>query len=230
MAIAGVTCVDWSSLGCKGGWLGDSSLPFLFWARERHFQGEDIIIIECTPQIDHATIADILPEYTLHMFDVCSSALGVPATRRRKYSVLLRNNRLIWMVNCEKSLMSYFKQLFGQDPRVDARHFVSAPDDAVQAWVHHTAKRQGFPTRDPRGKPWKPKALLSSAVRDRVRAWEDLVRTERNLGPSVFPTAFMNATQNPRDAPLRHLKCNVSLWSQAVRMSAVSRRRSLIQT
>eukprot|EP00972_Heterocapsa_arctica_P016437 2425361-Heterocapsa_arctica.AAC.1 len=41
---AGVSCIDWSSMGSKGKWLGSGSLPFLQWARERLMSEEDFCV------------------------------------------------------------------------------------------------------------------------------------------------------------------------------------------
>ena len=59
-----------------------------------------------------------------------------------------------------------------------------------------------MPPCDPQGKSWKAKTLLSSTVRDRVRLWEGLVRTQFQLDPEDVTTAFMNTTQNPERCPV----------------------------
>ena len=45
IAVAGVTCTDFSNMGVKMGFVGESSIPFLAWTPERaHFQ-EDLLMV-----------------------------------------------------------------------------------------------------------------------------------------------------------------------------------------
>ena len=199
LAVAGVTCVDWSALGQRSGWLGDSVLPFLAWARQRKLQKETIIVIECTPGFDDETVASIFSEYSSHTFEICPSMLGVPATRRRKYQILLLKSEL--EMRLEVPHMYFFKEVFGQAVQVDGKHFACAPESMVKTSIERAAKRRGFPARNPLGHMWKPKTLLPSALRDRVRDWEDLVRTEYGLEKDQVTTAYMNVTQNAERCP-----------------------------
>ena len=205
MAVAGVTCVDWSAIGLKGGWLGDSAIAFLAWARERHLYQERIILIECTPAIDVATIQEIFFEYTMVVFDICPSMLGIPVHRRRAYMILLRSSDLAWHTDCAQDPATAWRELFCQKTWIDCAEFGSAPTELVEQQARILALARGFPATSASGSAWKPKALLSSAVRDRIRDWEALVRMQLSLQPGQVASRIMNSTQNPERCPITKL-------------------------
>ena len=218
MAVAGITCVDWSAIGLKGGWLGDSVIAFLAWARERLLYQERIILIECTPAIDVATIQEIFFEYTMEVFDICPSMLGIPVHRRRAYMVLLRRSDLAWHTDCARDPATLWRELFCQKTCIDCAEFGSAPTELVEQQARVLALARGFPATLARGSAWKPKALLSSAVRDSIRDWEGLVRTQLSLQPGQVASCIMNSTQNPERCPISANLCPTlltksRLWS-----------------
>ncbi|CAE7374341.1 unnamed protein product [Symbiodinium sp. CCMP2592] len=177
LAIAGVSCLDWSAMGNQMMWLGDTAL-----------------LVECTESIDDALICELFPKYSLTSFELCPSSMGVPAKRPRKYMVLLRDDKFEW--ECGDPV-SAFEELFHQpdDVDVDAAEFCCASKEAVDACIARFARRRGFPDKDPRGETWKLKHVMPQKLLDNIRKWEGSVRQKRDVTEGQLCTAFMNTTQ-----------------------------------
>ena len=63
VAVAGMTCADWSSRGPRLGFFGDSFLAWIFWVREMLILMPVLIIGECTIHFNHQAFAGIVRGY-----------------------------------------------------------------------------------------------------------------------------------------------------------------------
>ena len=216
VSVSGVTCTDFSSMGVKMGFLGESSIPFLAWVRERlHFQ-EDLLGVECVPDFDHEVFELLLPMYNLYVLSISPNNLGVPATRKRKYMLLLHSETCRWRVQAA-GLESFFRNLFFREVNIDANDFCSAPTSFLEKHLSKLALSRGFPTRAPSGAMWKAKQLISTKERETIREWEKKVRVLCGLQEADPTTSFMNVTQSVARSP--HAKLcpalitNSRLWA-----------------
>ena len=96
IAAAGVCCYSWSSMGKRNQWLDQASIPFLAWTRLRLLCEEDIILVENVPGFDHTLLAR--PEffgrlYHVHVVRSNPAQLGYPASRNRKYIIMVKKNK-----------------------------------------------------------------------------------------------------------------------------------------
>lgn len=200
LAVGGVTCVDWSNMGIRQGWLGASSIAFLEWIRERRIFREDLLLVECVEPFDHEVLDHLLPGYGFFMVTLGPDDFGAPATRKRKYMALVNLETCAWHPDLRNPVEA-FREMFCCPVVVDASQFCNAPecmvDDHVKAW----ATKQGFPETTPNGKPWKAKQLMRGAERQSIREWEDKVRKICGLQPGKLTTSFMNVTQSVARSP-----------------------------
>ena len=94
LAVAGVCCYSWSSMGKRKQWLDqDASIAFLAWTRLRLLCAEDVILVENVPGFD----VDLLckPEFFGSRWNVDTirstpKQLGYPALRGRKYILMIK--------------------------------------------------------------------------------------------------------------------------------------------
>ena len=140
MAVAGATCVDWSALGLKNGWLGKSGIAFVIWAHERRLCKDKVVILENVMGFDDEALSLAFPNYSCTVFRISPHDLGVPATRARKYMVLLAPG-LTWsecLGDNPASVAAGFDQIFkSSGVTVEAASFFAAPPDIVasnRAW------------------------------------------------------------------------------------------------
>ncbi len=92
LEVAGTTCVAWSSMGSSWGWLDPSAVPCLVWCFWMRARRPHLIIHENTPRFDVGKLLSVLgSEAYAAASGVTSPAdFGVPARRKRRYTVLCR--------------------------------------------------------------------------------------------------------------------------------------------
>jgi hypothetical protein len=88
---SGTTCVAWSNMrkgsSHHGKWLHTSTLPFLVWMYWIKLTRPDLFVHECVARFDSAVFEETLDAYTLLPLVFAPVDLGVPAHRRRKYTI-----------------------------------------------------------------------------------------------------------------------------------------------
>ena len=135
--ISGTPCVHWSQMGSRSGWLGHSALPFVAWILERRHECEDLIIHECTALFPERQLAKYMAAtHDVHSQILSPKHFGWPATRERKYSLLVR--RSVLSLALPYSLEEGFGDLFFSNVEMDADVFFCAPESVVQT---HLAER-----------------------------------------------------------------------------------------
>ena len=148
-AIAGLICCEWSSMGPQWGWLSKDTIVFLEWVNERLRILEDFILAECVPNFDDAMLQELLmlQYHSMTTFVLDPTHFGVPVTRRRKYMVLLRRDRLDWHPAVKASPEAEFERFFRVPTTLPGSVFWSAPATVVERALVSLAKRQGLPAR-----------------------------------------------------------------------------------
>lgn len=90
LLIAGVSCLDYTSMGKRNGVIAKGALPFMTLAYEIKNNKYDITVIECTPAFKQNHLAYLLGldfQVNFAWFSPCD--LGHPASRTRQYIVVL---------------------------------------------------------------------------------------------------------------------------------------------
>lgn len=90
LLIAGVSCLDYTSMGKRNGVIGEGALPFMTLVYEIKNNKHDITVIECTPAFKQNHLAYLLGldfQVNFAWFSPCD--LGHPASRTRQYIVVL---------------------------------------------------------------------------------------------------------------------------------------------
>ena len=175
--IAGCTCVDWSGLGSQLGWLGDSAVVFMAWLTEQTVhQRRDFLVVECVDPFDDAMLGELTKEdYEMLTLSISPDMFGFPATRRRKYMILFRKDKLRWHDGLGVEPAAAFHRLFHRPLSLNGEVFFSAPDSFVQAFMKRWARRCHMPEEQENGSCWKSKQLMTQVGRQRVREWEQLL-------------------------------------------------------
>ena len=217
MEIAGVSCTDFSVLGNRYGWLGATAVPFLLWRRERLLFGERITVIENVESFDRDTLLVVFPQHSVTVFQISPNQFGVPASRTRKYCVLLAEG-CCWSNAVKDRLYQAFEECFcSQHGWCNPVEFLSAPQTLVDRYHSYLAVQRGFPACQASGLAWKAKHVTKAGQLQRIREWERMVREAKGLGPREVYPVFMNATQNADRSPfalqIPALITNMQLWS-----------------
>ena len=175
--IAGCTCVDWSGLGSQLGWLGDSALVFMAWLTEQTvYQRRDFLIVECVDPFDDAMLGELTKEeYEMLTLSISPEMFGFPATRRRKYMILFRKDKLRWDEKIGVEPAAAFHRLFHRPLSLAGDVFFNAPEGFVQAYMKKWARRCHMPEVQENGSCWPAKQLMTKVCRQRVRDWEQLL-------------------------------------------------------
>ncbi|MCP4240020.1 MAG: hypothetical protein GY772_05620, partial [bacterium] len=94
LEVAGTTCVAWSSMGLRWGWLDPSAVPCLAWSFWMRARRPDIIIHENTPRFDLERLLALLgPELHAAVSQLTSpDDFGVPTRRWSRYALLFRRD------------------------------------------------------------------------------------------------------------------------------------------
>lgn len=173
---AGPTCVDWSTLGSKYKWLGDSAITFIFWLREVLRTKNHIVVIENVEHFDCQIVTELVKQsYTVDAFQMDPREFGMPVSRRRLYLVLLLKGTISWLPEVKDNPVGVFKKLFGRPLRLDGSVFYCAPDRFLRDWFMDFAKKKSLPALQETGEVWPCKLLINKAGRNRVREWESML-------------------------------------------------------
>ena len=173
---AGITCIDWSSMGQKKRWVGDTLLCFMHFLQEVRAQGADAWILECTIGFDHDPLRQLLPSYELFVLKISPHELGLPSHRPRKYMFLLNRSRLRFQGKIkELGVNESFVRLFGRPVDLTGSAYFRAPQHVVNRMVEELATRRGLPSKRRGGKEWSCYQVLDPGARARLHGYEKRV-------------------------------------------------------
>lgn len=173
---AGVTCIDWSGLGNTLGWLGESAVVFMVWLADqiihdkRHF-----IIAECVEAFDDAMLGELCAPQGFEVLTLSLSPeqFAFPATRRRKYMVMLNSSILAWDPTVARDPAACFARLFDRPCILKGDIFYNAPQQFIKMFHRKWARSKHMPEVQQDGNEWPSKLLLPKLARERVRLWEE---------------------------------------------------------
>ena len=98
--LSGSTCVPWSSMGTKLGWLHSCTIVFLVWLADLVRASPDIIVDECTRNFDQAAMERLLADtYTAQSLTFSPTNMGLPTRRMRKYTIFVRKDNLKFTID-----------------------------------------------------------------------------------------------------------------------------------
>ena len=114
--VSGVCCFDFSQIGKRMGWLGESTLAFVQWLSERVIAGEDFTIVECVEQFTDDLLAELLKgKMDCVCLRITPTLFGDPILRPRKYMVLSKAGEVAWEpAIVEKGHQAVFNELFAR--------------------------------------------------------------------------------------------------------------------
>ncbi|CAK9112824.1 unnamed protein product [Durusdinium trenchii] len=192
--ISGPTCVDFSILGDRMGWLGEHAKTFACWLfYHAEIEADDWIILENVDNFDESVVYQLVSsQYSVLVLHLDPRNFGFPVSRSRKYLLLLRRNgRLAWCPEIEMDPTTAFEKLFRRPLNMDGRIFFCAPDSVVASFHKDMARKKHLPETQPNGKPWQAKLLMNQTTRNRVREWEEKLGLSAVLVDQSEPSLFL---------------------------------------
>lgn len=225
MNVSGINCYDWSSMGLRKQWLGDSAVAFAQWARERYVGGEDFIVVECTLGFDDEALEHVLKKrFTLTTLLVSPTLFGDPVDRQRKYMVLLRKGQLAWLpevANFEGGAQGSFERIYAREMAMSGIGRFRAPQHLIDEHIERMAMQRGLPKRRG-GKPWSFFQAMCPGMQASVKSHEKALQ---QMGKAVVGPSVCNLVQRPEFSPpqggtIPALLRNSRLWNFAARRCA----------
>ena len=146
MLIVGNTCTPWSQMGKRLGWLHECTAVYLCFLQDALRAAPEFIISECTPSFDH----ELMEELTGGMYVTQSMVfspvdLGLPARRRRRYTISIRKDMFVFNIPWNIIDMSFaWRRLV-----VTGRMFFRAPKSLVDKALDAMAQQAGLPSKLP---------------------------------------------------------------------------------
>ena len=176
--VAGSTCTSWSRMGTKRGWAATSALAFAVWAFETLAQRPDALLRECTQDFDVSMLESIFGEhYTLASYVFSPIDLGYPASRPRRYTLLLLRRRLEPTVGFNDE---GFGGMFFRHCVTTGHIFWRAPKEPVNKHLSDMAvQKRHLPPTQTDGEPWLPRDVLPEGLHVRLLAYEKACRKAR---------------------------------------------------
>ena len=192
--IAGTTCVHWSSRGSGTGWLGDSVIPFFIWLVLVFHKKPSFVLHECTPRFDvqvfHSVLGDL---YDIQTIIVSPSDVGIPSSRPRRWTVLLRKTELLALLPIDSD---QFRQLFFRKVMLDGTTYMtSIREEQWAAYLAEMAHDRGFPSQDV-GRPWTWSEVIAAQFETRARLADDHARAQG------IPKGLTDVEQTHEFAPI----------------------------
>ena len=169
--VAGTVCVAWSSMGSGSGWLAASCIPFFIWLSLVVHKRPHFIIHECTPRFEIEIFQKALGTwYDIQTICLSPTDLGIPASRDRRYTVMLLKTALAPVMKLDSA---EFKDMFYRRVAIPGSVFMdSLQEDDWQAYIKELASAQRLPEKDVTG-PWPLDAVLPAGMATRRAAWND---------------------------------------------------------
>lgn len=145
--LSGNTCIPWSTMGQKMGWLHEATISMLSWLWSLVSAKVDIIVNECTPRFDITAVAELVSDsYIMKTCVFGPDSLGIPVRRTRRYSIFIRKDQLTFHVDYTSEVLAanFFRACV-----LDARVFFRAPDSFTSMVFNKMAEARGMPDGTP---------------------------------------------------------------------------------
>ena len=170
ISVTGFSCVDWSAMGKRLGWLGGSSLVWAQWCAELLAREEDWAVCECTDGFDAEHFQSIISDvYELRCIFVSPQTLGEPASRMRVYMILVNKARWQFSEQVQQaSAQEVFDSIFAQRVVLPVPAKFRAVDSDVQLFMQELLAKQRKPTSSASGQAWSYVQACSAASRASV--------------------------------------------------------------
>lgn len=140
--IAGTTCTSFSRMGAQKKWLAMPSLVFIVWAFDTLAALPHLIVHECTPAFELGLLVTIFGA----LYQICSNVfspmdLGVPCSRPRRYTIMLRKGYFAETVPYHGA--GGFRELFFRRVVLTGHAFCCAPAKFVKKYATRLADKRG---------------------------------------------------------------------------------------
>ena len=198
--VAGVPCTDWSSMGKRAKWAGKTAKAVFAWAAERRIAAtvgdEDVVLVECVCGFDHSMLERLLDDlFALQWLPITPVQMGIPASRRRKYMILLRRKdwRFHGVVHAQSALKVYLN-LFGRPCTLNAESLLRAGTEEVANWVQTQAHKQHMPLKRADGRPWSAYLVESVCKRRRIQEYDRLAAEQGREAQLILKHVRMSFT------------------------------------
>ena len=199
MEAGGNTCVAFSAANSTPWrWLHESAVPCICWLCCVEKQRPHFILQECSNRFDTADTMKLVfqpdQHWETHVVEFASSQIGVPTTRRRKYS---------WTLNtvAARMLCPYedtFLAVMGSVVTLDGHVYFLESTSMKSAWVREQFKRRGVVApAHCEDMAWEPHAVLP--VGERLR----LCKYEKALSASKTPVTIQPIFDLSQNASVR---------------------------
>ena len=194
--VAGVNCYDWSTMGKMERWLGRGVFAFVVWLRERYAAGEHFIVVECVMNFDHEMLEELFDgEFKLSVLVISPTLFGDPVERRRKYMILLAEDKLKWHPAVENmGIQESFDKLFKRSMVMKGCDRLRAPQEQVAKDIRRRACDRGLPATQASGRPWSAWMACTPAQRKAIDSHEQALQREGLDDKGSYVT---NTMQNP---------------------------------
>jgi len=220
--VAGITCVPWSSMGLREGWLHDSSLPCLTALKGFMEDEPDAFICERTRLLDHDHLALLVQEKFIVQHAIISpTQTGIPAQRMRKY-ILGRHKRTV-VIKLDYSQEALLRT-FGKKLRLDGLVYFVASESEVANWITEMALKKQLPAACPTGDKWSAEDVLQGGYSVRLRGYKCLRSDLSDQGPAI-----VDLTQNhTRSFSLKALPYSMPALLQKSHMYSLGKDQALL--
>lgn len=180
--VAGVTCVDWTSLGKRRGLAGCHGVYHTTWRTEREMVAEwgyeDLYFTECSEKYpdEESQMTPLAKSHNV-VFMTCSPVdLGFPMRRPRCYCAGLSKKSMVWTgPRTAAEVQADFMNLFQRTTELSGYAYFVASAEDIHAWVRDRKRKTMLPveykdsTRMESYLHAKVGAKASVAAQDRVR-------------------------------------------------------------
>ena len=174
-------------MGLHRGSAGASIIVFHAFAWQLLADQPDVILLECTPAFQEASLDIFEKMYHIQCLTFSPCSLGFPASRPRKYMLLMhrRKTRIIQPFN-----KLYFGNLFYRKACMSPDEFLIADDTERYAEViDRLRKQRGLPELN-HGHPWLLPEVLAPGMAVHLRCYKEL------FGNSGEETGWVNLGQS----------------------------------
>lgn len=170
MMIAGVSCIDYTSMGKRRGIIGEGAMPFLTLVHEIREKRYGICVIECTPAFDHKQLERLLgPGFRVQYAVFSPLDIGHPTSRTRKYTVVLNEEKLEWLVEKELTTKLFLDEFGCAVQTTGSVYMTKTSQAAVDRMVGKMARTRHLTARDGQ---WPMRRLLSPGYESRLQEQE----------------------------------------------------------
>ena len=187
LAIAGVTCTDFSKAGSRLGAGGRSYLCYAWWCHQTLVDQPALLVMECVAEFATELLARFSHTYVIATLDFSPLDLGIPIHRKRKYMML----RHLQHTAAHTDLEPTFQALFFRHLVANGDLYMAATTDQLRQEIHAAViQRLGIDARRPEdldGHGWE--ALMAPWQSRCLKKWLVKVGDHHsgyiNIGQSV---------------------------------------------